>query len=50
MSKTLHEHLTQVTERVVAEVLNADKSEALVIDDPRQLEAFALSTRTAEGE
>ena len=40
MSKTLHEHLTEVTERVVAEVLNADKSEPAVVDaEPRQLEA-----------
>lgn len=40
MSKTLHEHLTAVTDRVVAEVLNADKSEPAVVDaEPRQLEA-----------
>lgn len=48
MSKTLHEHLTAVTERVVAEVLSADKSEPTVVDaEPRQL---AASTRTSEHE
>jgi hypothetical protein len=42
MSKTLHEHLTAVTKRVVAEVLNADKREATVVDaEARQLDAFA---------
>lgn len=46
MSKTLHEHLSQVAERVVAEVLNADKSEPAVVDEPRQLEAFVTSTST----
>jgi hypothetical protein len=41
MSKTLHEHLTAVTERVVAEVLSADKSEPVVVDaEPLQLVAF----------
>ncbi len=44
MSKTLREHLDQVAERVVAEVLNADTSEPTVIDEPRQLEAFAAPT------
>jgi hypothetical protein len=40
MSKTLHEHLTAVTNRVVAEVLSADSSEPAVVDaEPRQLEA-----------
>ncbi len=48
MSKTLHEHLTAVTDRVVAEVLNADKTEPTVVDtEPRQLEAF---TRKPEDE
>lgn len=50
MSKTLREHLSQVTERVVAEALSADKSEALVIDEPRQLEAFAFSTKSPDAE
>jgi hypothetical protein len=46
MSKTLHEHLTAVTERVVAEVLSADKSEPSVVDaEPRQL---AASTQEPE--
>ncbi|MFP2925088.1 hypothetical protein ACLESO_07700 [Pyxidicoccus sp. 3LG] len=41
MSKTLHEHLTEVTDRVVSEVLNADRSEPAVVDaEPRQLQAF----------
>ncbi len=48
MSKTLHEHLTQLTERVVSEVLNADKSEEMVIDEPRQLEAVAASTKRTD--
>ena len=50
MSKTLREHLSQVTERVVAEALSSDKSEALVIDEPRQLEAFAFSTKSPDAE
>ena len=46
MSETLHEHLTAVTKRVVAEVLNADKREAKVVDaEPRQLEAFTTPSR-----
>jgi hypothetical protein len=41
MEKTLHEHLTEVTDRVVSEVLNADTSEPAVVDaEPRQLQAF----------
>jgi hypothetical protein len=48
MSKTLDEHLTAVTARVVAEVLNADKSATRVVDtEPVQLEAFAPTTRGA---
>ena len=44
MSKTLHEHLTALTHRVVAEVLSADAREAAEVDsEPRQLEAFASS-------
>ena len=44
MSKTLNEHLTAVTDRVVAEVLNADESETEVVDgEPHQLEAFAVA-------
>lgn len=46
MVKTLHEHLTAVAERVVAEVLDPDRSEPAVVDaEPRQLEAFALQSR-----
>ncbi|MBZ4423285.1 hypothetical protein [Myxococcus sp. RHSTA-1-4] len=42
MEKTLYEHLTAVTDRVVSEVLNADTSEPAVVDtEPRQLQAFA---------
>ncbi|MFP2908447.1 hypothetical protein ACLESD_26015 [Pyxidicoccus sp. 3LFB2] len=41
MSKTLHEHLTAVTDRVVSEVLSSDTSEPVVVDaEPRQLQAF----------
>lgn len=41
MAKTLNEHLTEVTDRVVSEVLNADTSEPAVVDaEPRQLQAF----------
>jgi hypothetical protein len=41
MSKTLHEHLTEVTDRVVSEVLSSDTSEPAVVDaEPRQLQAF----------
>lgn len=40
MSKTLQQHLTEVTQRVVAEVLHADRSAPTVVDsEPRQLEA-----------
>ncbi len=44
MAETLRQHLTEVAERVVAEVLNGDKSEAAVVDEPRQLEAFATTS------
>jgi hypothetical protein len=37
MVKTLNEHLTEVTERVVADVLNADRSDPTIEDEPRQL-------------
>jgi hypothetical protein len=37
MVKTLDEHLTEVTERVVGEVLSSDRSEPAVEDEPRQL-------------
>jgi hypothetical protein len=41
MKDLLHQHLTVVTERVVAEALNSDKSEPTTVDsEPRQLEAF----------
>jgi hypothetical protein len=40
MEKTLHEHLTAVTDRVVSEVLHADTSEPVVVDtEPRQLQS-----------
>lgn len=39
MYDTLYEHLTEVAERIVAEVLDSDRSEAKVADDePQQLE------------
>ena len=42
MSDTLYEHLDAVTERVVADVLSGDQSEATVVDaPPKQLEVFA---------
>src|SRR4029077_2578618 len=37
MVKTLNEHLTAVTERVVGEVLNADRSQPTIEEEPRQL-------------
>lgn len=41
MVDTLYEHLDAVTERVLAEVLDSDESDAPVVDDrPRQLEVF----------
>lgn len=46
MCETLYEHLDAVTERVVADVLHADNSDAPVVNaQPQQLEAFA----TAQG-
>jgi hypothetical protein len=40
MVETLYEHLSAVTDRVVAEVLSADGSEPAVVDgEPRQLAA-----------
>ena len=45
MSKTLNEHLTAVTQRVVVEVLHADKSEPAVVDsEPQQLAAFGATS------
>jgi hypothetical protein len=41
MCDTLYEHLDAVTERVVADVLHADKSEAAVVTQPKQLDVFA---------
>jgi len=41
MVDTLFEHLDAVTERVVAEVVHTDMSEAVVKDEPLQLEVFA---------
>ena len=41
MVDTLYDHLDTVTERVLAAVLDSDKSDAPVVDDrPRQLEVF----------
>ena len=41
MVDTLHEHLDEVTKRVVAEVVHSDMSDAPVVDSqPQQLEAF----------
>lgn len=47
MVKTLREHLTEVTERVVAAVLSSDRSEPTVEDEPRQL-AFAVETSNGQ--
>jgi hypothetical protein len=42
MSKTLQNHLTEVAQRVVAEVLHSDRSVPAVVEsEPQQLEAFA---------
>ena len=41
MCETLYEHLDAVTERVLAEVLHGDQSDAAVVEQPRQLEVFA---------
>ncbi len=46
MCDTLYEHLDAVTERVVADVLHADNSDAPVVDtQPQQLEVFATAQR-----
>lgn len=45
MSDTLYEHLDAVTERVLADVLNSDQSDAAVIDTPQQLEAFVSDSK-----
>lgn len=37
ISETLREYLSDVTERVVAEVLHQDSSDAAVVDEPKQL-------------
>ena len=47
MCEVLHEHLDAVTERVVAEVLDPDRSAELVVDEaPRQL-AFATADKSS---
>lgn len=46
MCETLYEHLDAVTERVLAEVLHGDQSDAAVVEQPRQLEVFA-GTKTS---
>ncbi len=43
ISKTLHTYLSEVTERVVSEVICRDNSEADVVDDPPQLPAVGNS-------
>ena len=40
MVETLSEHLNVVADRVIAEVIHGDKSEAAVVQEPLQLEAF----------
>ena len=47
MADTLHAHLSAVTERVVADALDADISEATVLDDEAQL---ALTPGGARGQ
>lgn len=41
MCDTLYEHLDAVTERVVADVLDADQTDTKVVAPPKQLDAFA---------
>lgn len=49
MVKTLHEHLAAVTERIVTEVLHADRSEPLIQEEPKQLSlAEIASARSAK--
>jgi len=37
IAETLHLYMTEVTDRVIAEVLHEDSSEATVVDEPRRL-------------
>ncbi len=37
ISKTLRTYLSEVTERVISEVICRDNSEADIVDEPRQL-------------
>jgi hypothetical protein len=43
ISKTLRTYLSEVTERVVSEVICKDNSEAAIVDEPRQLPETADS-------
>jgi len=48
MCDSLYEHLDAVTERVVAEAIHADKSDALMVDGrPQQLEVFVTEKSKA---
>jgi hypothetical protein len=49
MCETLYEHLTEVTERVVSEVLDPDKRDEAVVDtQPRQLELVVAPPLSAK--
>jgi hypothetical protein len=43
ISRTLRTYLSEVTERVISEVICGDNSEAAIIDEPRQLPETADS-------
>ncbi len=50
MAKMLHEHLIQVTDQVVAEVLGVDKSEPAIVEaEPKQAEAFVMPATSLKG-
>lgn len=41
LSDTLHSYLSEVTERIVTQVIHQDSSEAAVVDDPLQLSSVS---------
>jgi hypothetical protein len=43
ISRTLRTYLSEVTERVISEVICRDNSEAAIVDEPRQLPETADS-------
>ena len=48
ISKTLQSYLSEVTERVVSEVIHEDSSEADVVSEPRQLSFGQRRLRTSD--